>query len=329
MSNRDIALQLFLLLILFFLGTAYYAYQKSPAVVPDMIRYVESGNVSARRAAIQRLQELGPAARAAVPSMLALATNPQSEWAAGTAEALVWIDLTAGRKVMEMAINALRDPDANTRRRAAETLGSLGALGKPAVAPLADAAHDADAVVRDRVIRALARIGIPPDQVVAVLIGALDDPAYHVQHAAVAALNFDITPAIAQPALPALRRLAGDQKSSVSQLAQSAINRIEHTNPATDLAVSRYSMTRDDAQTLAYTLRRLAMLGPQAAPLAPDISKHLQADSDFIRYLACETLGAIGPAAHGNEAAIQILLNDREPVIRECAQTTRQAVNRD
>lgn len=83
MSNREIAIHLLLLLALIFLGTAYYAYQKSPAVVPEMIRHVESGSVSARRAAIPRLQELGPAAREAVPSMLALAMNPGSEWAAG------------------------------------------------------------------------------------------------------------------------------------------------------------------------------------------------------------------------------------------------------
>src|SRR4051794_1533102 len=72
-------------------------------------------------------------------------------------------DLGGKRGVL---VKALKDPDRNTRRKAAEILAELGPAGKAAVLPLIEALGDKDRVVRATAARALANIG--PDAVVAI-----------------------------------------------------------------------------------------------------------------------------------------------------------------
>ncbi len=184
MTNREITLQLALLVLLFLAGGAFYAYQKSSAMVPVLIRYLDSDNFRERQAATARLQELGSAARAAVPRLLALTTDPRSRDVADASVALSHIDLTAARTAMESAQTALRSTDVDARRRAAETLGGLGLFARPAVAALVEATRDADALVRNRSVSALERIGTPSVQIMPALIAALYDPVDHVRHAA-------------------------------------------------------------------------------------------------------------------------------------------------
>jgi hypothetical protein len=63
MTKREIALHLVLLMLLVLAGSGFYAYQKSSAVVPLLIRHLDSDSLRERQAATFRLQELGNAAR--------------------------------------------------------------------------------------------------------------------------------------------------------------------------------------------------------------------------------------------------------------------------
>mgnify|MGYP003418636474 CR=1 FL=1 len=67
MTKREIALHLTLLMLLVLAGSGFYAYQKSSAMVPFLIRHLDSDSFRERQAATFRLQELGNAARAAAP----------------------------------------------------------------------------------------------------------------------------------------------------------------------------------------------------------------------------------------------------------------------
>ncbi len=62
MTKREIALHLALLMLLVLAGSGFYAYQKSSAVVPLLIRHLDSGSLRERQAATFRLQEPGNAA---------------------------------------------------------------------------------------------------------------------------------------------------------------------------------------------------------------------------------------------------------------------------
>ena len=63
MTKREIALHLGLLMLLLLAGTAFYAHQKSSAMVPFLIRHLDSDSLRERQTATFRLQELGNAAR--------------------------------------------------------------------------------------------------------------------------------------------------------------------------------------------------------------------------------------------------------------------------
>jgi len=63
MTKREIALHLALLMLLVLAGGGFYAYQKSSAMVPFLIRHLDSDSLRERQAATFRLQELGNAAR--------------------------------------------------------------------------------------------------------------------------------------------------------------------------------------------------------------------------------------------------------------------------
>jgi HEAT repeat protein len=318
MTNREIALHLALLALLFLAGGALYFYQKSGAMVPVLIRYLDSDNFRERQAATARLQELGSAARAAAPRLLAFTADPHSRDKQAVSVALSRIDLTAGRAAMDAAQAALSSTDVNARRRAAETLGGLGLFARPAVPSLIAASRDPDALVRDRAVSALGRIGIPTAEILPVLITALDDPVYHVRYAAVVAM--EQLPALSlAAALPALQRIARGQDQAVKSRAGYAANRIQTAYPLSiELSTSRY-MLASGLESQLYTLHKLAALGPAAAPMAADLAALLDGPDDIVRYSAIEALGAMGPAAHSAAPALRAHLADREPVIRDAA----------
>ncbi len=319
MTNRDILLQLALTVALIIAGAAVYHWQKSSAAVPHLIRALERDNFNQRRAVLARLNELGLEARVASPSLLALTADLRSRDAPAAVTALARIDLGAARIVMDRARSGLRDPDLNTRRRAAEHLGNLGPLARPAVPDLIAATRDGDAIVRDRAVSALARIGIPAAEIVPVLIAALGDPAYHVRYAAVSALE-TFPPPVTAGALTALKRATRDQNNLVSQRAVHTLRQIEtDRGTASQLSVARL-MLDHNRESILYTLHKLAMLGRNAAPLTADLVRLLRHREDSVRYAASETLAAIGPPASVAITDLQALLQDREPVIRESAQ---------
>jgi HEAT repeat protein len=323
MTNREIALHLALLLLLFLAGSGFYAYQKSSAVVPVLIHYLDSDNFRERQAATARLQELGVAARAAVPRLLAFTADPLSRDTPAATLALSRIDLTAARSAMNTAHAALQSPDVDTRRRAAENIGGLGLFAHAAVPALLAATRDADAIVRDRALSALGRIGIPPAEILPALITALDDPVYHVRYAALVAIE-QLPASAATDALPALERLSRDPADLVRSRAEFTIRHMRNTYPLTiQLSGFRYTLG-SGPESQMYTLQKIAMLGPLAASLAPDLAGLLEGPADIVRYSAITALGAMGPAAHSAAPALRARLNDPEPVIRDAAQRALQ-----
>jgi HEAT repeat protein len=318
MSYREIMLHLALTAALIPTGIAVYQWQTGAAAVPALIRALERDNFNQRRAALARLRELGPDARAAAPAILALAEDLESRDAPAAVTALARIDLSAARAAMNRAREGLRHPDVNTRRRAVERLGDLGPLARPAAPELIRATRDDDALVRDRALQALVRIGLPAAGMLPVLTAALDDPRDHVRHSAVVALDA-LPPEVATSALTALRRAERDPSNLIRQRVAHLLARIERDRgAASELSVSRL-MLAHNRESILYTLHKLTLLGGDAAPLVPELAGLLKNREDSVRHAAAETLAAIGPAARAALPELRARLQDREPVIRESA----------
>lgn len=88
---------------------------------------------------------------------------------------------------------------------------SLARIGMPALPALIEALKDPQASVRDRAAHALARMGPPASQAVPALIDALEDPDWRVRRSAARALG-QIGPS-AEAAVPALIEVIRDPAS--------------------------------------------------------------------------------------------------------------------
>lgn len=320
MTNREIALHLILLISIVLAGTAFHSYQKSALMVPTLIAYLDSDSFRERQAATARLQELGNRARESAPRLLALTSSLESRDAQEATHALSRIDLPAARQAMDAARLGLSSKNLNTRRRAAEILGGLGFLARPAVPDLVVAAQSDDGLVRDRSLSALGRIGVPVDQVLPALIKGLEDPVSHVRYVAVVAIE-SMPPTLASEALPALQRLAADSQLGIGQRAKHALARLGETRDTTvELNVARYMFGRTgETESQLYALHRLAVLGSAAAPVLPELMTLFDASNDIVRLAAIETLAAIGPEARAALPALHVLTDDRDPVIQDAA----------
>ncbi|MBL8478300.1 MAG: HEAT repeat domain-containing protein, partial [Sterolibacteriaceae bacterium] len=185
---------------------------------------------------------------------------------------------------------------------------------------LALAAHDPDAVLRDRAVASLGRIGVPAGTVVPALIAALDDPADHVRHAAIVALE-SLPADQARAALPALRRLA-ERGSGLDRRARHALARLDGPlPPAGELGALRYMLGGGKRfGSLDYTLLQIARHGPGAASVVPELLPLLAGDDELIRYTAIETLIAIGPGAAAARPALEGIAATGAAPLRQVAQ---------
>ena len=78
-------------------------------------------------------------------------------------------------KPIEHWVQALRDPDARTRKRAADVLGNVGAADAKVVAALADGTRDRDRTVREATVLALLKIGPAAKDAAPALVAASKD----------------------------------------------------------------------------------------------------------------------------------------------------------
>jgi HEAT repeat protein len=167
-------------------------------------------------------------------------------------EHLVYLD---DERVVPLLIDALTDPAPIMRRAAAQALARLE--GDTAVASLIEALSDADAWVRYFATHSLGerRRG---DAVASLVRLAFDDPARHVQLAAIEALG-----AIAdREALPALVKLATAQEVDLASAAITALGSIPHPDarPALDAA-----LRAEDEERRAAAAQALAANSGEAA----------------------------------------------------------------
>jgi hypothetical protein len=146
LTPREITLHLLGLVLFLGLLGLWYWLSTGARAVPTWIEMLQDDDPSTRIVAAEQLGQVGPAAKAALPQLLAQATRDGSQHANTTAAtALKSIDLTAARQVMTHFIPRLQDQDAQQRRTACAVLGSLGPVAKPAVPALLAVAHDPDA----------------------------------------------------------------------------------------------------------------------------------------------------------------------------------------
>ncbi len=202
-------------------------------------------------------------------------------------------------------LKALKDPDAGTRRAAAERLGFLQEV--QAVKPLCDALQDPDSKVRRTAVDALQKIGIKTPAVIDALIARLDDPDPDVRYWVAYSLDTLGDPRAAEPILHAMDKY--DQPKLVTSLKHLPLgqNAVVPLGKALQQAIDQWHHLEQvitDFDELAHTLdpRNACVEAFQRikdAVATPSLVKLLRESSnvrEFVKaiYLSFEAIG--GPA---------------------------------
>jgi HEAT repeat protein len=129
------------------------------------------------------------------------------------------------REAVPTLVELVKDPDTETRLTAVIILGEIGPDAALAVRVLTEALRDADATVREHAAESLGQIGTEDASTIAALSEALKDNNSRVRRDAVRTLG-QIGPA-AKSAVPAIRGLQKDESENVRSAARTALRQID------------------------------------------------------------------------------------------------------
>ncbi len=256
--------------------------------VPALIRLLSRNDPNNRKEAIFALQGIGPAAKEAVPILMTM----------------------------------LDSDDFHTQYWACRALGAIGAEAEEAIPVLIRLTTKGVTSVRRNAAAALGRIGpkIGPEGV-AALLAALHDPMEAVREQAVIALGRLGSYAI--EAVPALEQAVVQRTLQCRPQAALAIWQITG-QPEFAIRVIREEIFLPENQLEAISC--LKELGPQAAPMAPELVKLLQSSDPGLREAAAEVIECVGPAGISAVPVLQQLLMDRDPHVRKAAARALRAL---
>ncbi len=209
-------------------------------VLPALATALTDGEVRVRSAALEVLNELGPAAAPAAPAVARALTNGDRfvRWTA--VRTLKSIGAPGALPAVPALARLLADPDVDVARAAIDSLVHLDPAGKgapprgkhvpkgtsnrSAVPELAQAVKARDAEVRTDAIHALQGMGENARPAVPALAAALGDPDERVRYAAAVALGE--LGAVAHDAVPDLDLALKDTDATVRRAASDALLRI-------------------------------------------------------------------------------------------------------
>jgi HEAT repeat protein len=290
-----------------------------------------SGKV--RVQAAYALGNIGLAAKKALPKLVEALNDSEVKVRLVAAQAL-WV-LDKQTQGVGVLAEALKNPDAEIRISAAMSLARIGKEAKSAVPALALALSDRDKVVRAHVAEALYNIGPEAREAVPALILALDHADAGFRGRAAAALT-GIGPD-AKNALVPLHFALKDKDAEVRLYAAQAIWALEGKEDEVLPVLKKILQDRESTlQDKESTLRPkaalvLALIGPKAARLAPDLHEALGDAEAALRAAAAKALGDIGgPLTRPSYTMLFELAKDDEPdeIIRSAAAEAVKKIGR-
>ncbi len=198
----------------------------SAAVVPQLVRMVQSCDTNLQAQALPAFTALGVHAWPAIPELEQLLRQEASSLPAARALAAV------GRSSLPTLTEALASPVRFVRSNAARGIGLLHADGRPAVPLLVRVLNDRDDDLRYFASRALGHIAAEPEQAVPALVARMEDNSLEVRKMAIVSLGKFRGGATA--AVPALRHKAlWGVNQDIRNAAVFALKEIDPTASAT------------------------------------------------------------------------------------------------
>lgn len=256
----------------------------------SLLKQLNDTDTKVQLQACQKLAQLGPKAKHAVPKLASLLGENQTfelQRCAALALAAIGEDAEAAVPALTAALHSKRP---KLRAYAASALGRIGAAAAPAVPDLILLVTDKDADVRRAVRDAVRQIGIPRTETRPTLIAALKSANPQDAAAAIATIT-----ELGDEIIPDLCQALADKDACYW-----ACLALADMGPKAKAAVPQLTKLLDSQQpeVRMQALLTLAEIGPSAASAAPKIASILTTDKfESVQYAAAYALGSLADRA--------------------------------
>jgi HEAT repeat protein len=260
-----------------------------------------------RKSALAGLTQAGPAAKEAMPALIAALKNPSDVQFA--AQAAMTLSFVGGNDAVAPLLQAL--PTAHPQLRP-KLVHAMDLSGTVQVSPFLELTKHGDAEVRMASIQALGRRAGLASEVVPALTVALNDLDPRVRAMAVQAI--DKQGPAAKAAEQPLVALLKDPVAYVRTDAALALISIGKS-PADVMPALLPVLQTPNHAARGRVLANLGNLGPEAAAAVPGLMQML-AEPGYARWKASEVLGRIGKPAKAAVPNLAGLLSEKELLTR-------------
>jgi HEAT repeat protein len=281
--------------------------------VEEAIKVLNSQRALQQRKAAIVLVEAGERAKAAVPTIIEIL---EREWPDVRTE-LIFVLIELGpeaHQAVPVLLKLTTSENFHARYLACRALGGIGKPSRPAVPRLIELLDDQIASVRRRAAEALGALGDDTaPEAIEPLIKLIAAPHETVREAAVIAVgNFG---SLADPALPILKQIAFDQRSTLRPEAALSLWKLTEDADLLTPLLTDLLQTKDAPWEAAEVL---AVMGPAAQGAIPALIEALEKEPS-LQIRAAEALGNIGPPARPALPALHQLLEHSGKDVRESA----------
>jgi serine/threonine protein kinase/HEAT repeat protein len=325
------------------------------ADVGELVKRLGSSDSKVRSRAIRNLGRIGPPARLAIPSLLALLKDPNNIVRQEVSDALEKIG-PPERKDFHTLQQSLQDPSPEVRAYAAGALGKIGQEGRGYVGSLvAVLKGDKEPSVRQSAAKALGVMGaFAKESAGPALIGALADSDKDVRLSAAESLgNMEVAASDVPDLVKALkhqdmevRKFAAQALGNLGPQARGVVPDLIEASKTGDAPVSGAAIVAlgqigADAKTAVPTIiealhkketRDLAIvalgkIGPDAKAAVPELTKNLKTKE--AQGLVIEALGKIGTQAKAAVPDLADLLKDSDKELKPAIITALGRMGKD
>jgi HEAT repeat protein len=296
--------------------------------IPALVELLKDAPTDCRLRTLFALEQIGPAARAAVTPLTAALSDRDYSVRVKAAQILQEIGPEASEAVPALIAN-LQITQMEVRATAAAALGHIGPGAKDALRPLMECLLDPDTNVRYATTLSLGRIDPHFNSAVPALRDALHDLSPDVQLAAIDSLS-RIEPAASKETEPILVALS--RKPYPSGVRFRAVDGMIHVlgAEAAKQAVPwlAIELTDVDPENFLYAARLLAVIDTnQTSTLVLALASALRTPVPEARKAILHTLGEFGSKAREVVPDIEQSLYDGTPGVRPEAIRTLRAIN--
>jgi HEAT repeat protein len=293
----------------------------------SLAQELKDANVEYRRAAVKLLAQLGPAAKPALPAVLAALHDADATVRVGAALVVEGIGTDAADAVPALTAN-LQAPQAVLRAQSASALANMGSTATEARRQLMGCLFDPDENVRRYAALALGRMQPPFREAVPILRQAANDPSPPVRLTVLDALSHLDRERVADY-LPILGDLS--RKPYPLDIRLPAVEGLHDLGAAERAKQSepwlRSELSDIDPLNCLYAARVLARIDPSQAPsVVLALAAALRTPHPEARRYILHTLGEFEAKARAALPEIEFLLQDSGPGMREEAIKALRAI---